>query len=184
MQARHGQNTSMTEYAIAAMGDDRPGIVAALSRALHDLGASIEDSSMTILGNQFAMLLLVAAPGSAEHVHDALEVVAREYGLVVEVRPSGSDAGTQVPRGNPYLVAAHGPDQPGLVTSIAQVLASAGTNITNFGSRLGAGGSFAMWFNVDLPDSLDPAVLERQLRDAGGARGLAVSVHPVEVEEL
>ncbi len=184
MQAQRGQKPGMTEYAIAAMGHDQPGIVAALSEALRKLDASLEDTSMTILGDQFAMLLLVEAAVSAEQVHGAIDAVAQQYGLVVEVRPSNSEESSTIPRGNPYLVAAHGPDQGGLVSALARVLADAGANITNFGSRVGQGGSFAMWFNVDLPASLDAAALEAQLEAEGAALGLAVSVHPVELEEL
>ena len=87
-------------------------------------------------------------------------------------------------RGIPHVVAAHGPDQQGLVTVLARVLADAGVNITNFGSRVGGAGAFAMWFNVDLPPSVDASVLEHALRDAGASVDLSVSVHPVEVEEL
>ena len=40
--------------AVTAVGADRPGIVAAVSRALYDVGGNIEDSRMAILGGHFA----------------------------------------------------------------------------------------------------------------------------------
>ncbi len=43
-------------FAITAIGKDRPGIVAGVSKALYDLGTNIEDSSMTILSGEFAMI--------------------------------------------------------------------------------------------------------------------------------
>ena len=39
----------MTHFALTAVGRDRPGIVAAVSRALLDHSVNIEDSQMTIL---------------------------------------------------------------------------------------------------------------------------------------
>ncbi len=39
----------MSDYAVTAIGRDRSGIVAALSRALLELHGNIEDSQMSIL---------------------------------------------------------------------------------------------------------------------------------------
>ena len=49
---------------ITAVGEDRPGIVDELSRYLLDADINIEDSRMSILGGEFAIILLVS--GKAE----------------------------------------------------------------------------------------------------------------------
>lgn len=179
-----GQTLRMTEYAIAAIGDDRPGIVASLSEALHHAGASIEDSSMTILGAQFAMLLVVSCDATREDLEASLAAAVTDLDLTLEVRAGASQLIDQSRYGTPHVVAAHGPDRQGLVTVLARVLADAQVNITNFGSRVSTGGAFAMWFTVDLPADVDADLLERALRTAGASVDLTVSVHPVEVEEL
>ena len=46
--------------AISAIGGDRIGLVHDLSKVVADCGGSISESRMTALGNEFAMLLLVA----------------------------------------------------------------------------------------------------------------------------
>ena len=43
-------------------GADRPGIVAAVTGVLVEHGGNLEDTSMTILGGHFAMMLVVAVP--------------------------------------------------------------------------------------------------------------------------
>src|SRR5437899_5188362 len=45
-------------YALSAIGKDRPGIVADLAELIFEHGCNLEDSSMTILGGEFAVLLL------------------------------------------------------------------------------------------------------------------------------
>ena len=63
--------------AVTAIGADRPGIVAAVTGVLTDHGGNIEDSTMSILGGHFAMMLVVAeadaGPDSADRLEDALE---------------------------------------------------------------------------------------------------------------
>lgn len=171
----------MNQYAVVAMGDDRPGIVAAMTDGILAAGASIEDSSMTILGGQFAMLLLVQGELSRDDLEHALLPVAQELNLVLEVRAAESAA----PRGGAeYVVAAYGPDRPGLVSALARELATLGVNITDFGSRLTEGGVFAMWFNVSLPPDCPPESVQQRLSEAGGRVSLDVSVHPADAEEL
>ena len=57
---------------LSALGADRPGIVAAVSSVLVDLGCNLEDSTMTNLQGHFAVLLVVSAP-------DGLTAAALEY---------------------------------------------------------------------------------------------------------
>lgn len=172
----------MNEYAVAAMGEDRPGIVAAVTEALNGIGASIEDSSMTILGGHFAMLLLVQGEVGEDDVDAALRPVADGLHLMLEVRATAHHA--HAGQRDDYVIAAYGPDRPGLVTTLAQVLAAEGVNITDFGSRLTEGGLFTMWFNVSVPAGVDVVALTDRLRDVGGEVALDVSVHHPDVESL
>jgi glycine cleavage system transcriptional repressor len=150
----------MPEYAVAAMGADRPGIVAALAGSLTRANVSIEDSSMTILGGQFAMLLLVSTMLGARQLEAIIRPVALDLDLLLEVRDASRTtnertAPVAVPSAvvaREHVIAAYGPNRPGLVAAIAEVLAEHRVNITDFGSRLG-GDTFAMWFNVVLPDA-------------------------------
>jgi glycine cleavage system transcriptional repressor len=177
------QPTQMNQYAIAAMGGDQPGIVAAVGEALLALGGSIDDSSMTILGGHFAMLLVVDAPVGRDELHGALAPVAERFDLLLEVRPATRHPFSDEDRDD-YVVAAYGPDKPGLVSTLSRVLADAGANITDFGSRIGADHTFAMWFNVSLVEGTDVDALAESLRRAGGDLQLDVRVYRAEADEL
>src|SRR5512145_2483474 len=50
-------------FALSAIGRDRPGIVADLAELIYECDCNLEDSSMTILGTEFAVLLLLSAEG-------------------------------------------------------------------------------------------------------------------------
>src|SRR5688500_18220574 len=48
-------------FALSAIGQDRPGIVADLAELIYECDCNLEDSSMTILGTEFAVLLLLSS---------------------------------------------------------------------------------------------------------------------------
>ena len=171
-------------HAVTAIGIDRPGMVAGLGEALLAAGASIDDSSMTILGGHFAMLLLVGSDNEADALRASLQPVADQFALLLEVReaatpPTSDSAGAQ-----DWTIAAYGLDGPGLVVALARVLADESINIADFGSRVTSGGAFAMWFNVAVPPGTDTAALREQLAGAGSALGLNVTLHRTDDDEL
>src|SRR5438128_8719920 len=51
-------------FALSAIGHDRPGIVADLAELIYECDCNLEDSSMTILGGEFAVLLSLSVPAA------------------------------------------------------------------------------------------------------------------------
>lgn len=173
----------MNQFAIAAMGADQPGIVAGVGEALLAVDGNIDDSSMTILGGQFAMLLVVNIDTTRDALNAALAPVAARFGLKLEVSDAEPHPFSDQDRDD-YVVAAYGPDRQGLVSTLSRVLADVHANITDFGSRLGADNTFAMWFNVSLADNTDLEQLSEQLAAAGRDLRLDVRLYRAEAEEL
>ena len=68
---------------VTAIGHDRPGIVAAITGALLEMDGNVDDSQMSILHGQFAVMLIVSVPDSAsvDELSLRLEEVGREFGL-------------------------------------------------------------------------------------------------------
>src|SRR4030095_915502 len=50
-------------FALSAIGRDRPGIVADLAELIYECDCNLADSRMTILGSEFAVLLLLSGQG-------------------------------------------------------------------------------------------------------------------------
>ena len=51
-------NTS--QLVLTALGPDRPGIVDTISKYIFKHNGNIEDSRMTVLGSEFAMIMLIS----------------------------------------------------------------------------------------------------------------------------
>jgi len=158
--------------AVSAIGKDRPGIVAGLTRVLLEFGGNLEDSSMTRLKGDFAVLLLVALPEGSDPApaRAALEKEAGVLGLSLLVRVLGpeelkEDADN---RGRTHTLVLYGADKPGLVHRVAETAAQHGLNITDLRSQLTGSESkpvYSLALEMDVPSTQAP---ERfQERDEG-----------------
>jgi glycine cleavage system transcriptional repressor len=165
--------------AVAALGPDRPGVVAALTEVLLAGSGNLEDASMHQLSGQFAMTLVVDVPSAAADVRAALAPVADRLELVVSVREvSGHE---EVRPGEPYVVSVHGADQPGIVHRVAAAIAETGGNITDLSTRL-AGDLYVLVAEVDLPG--DPDTLAHQLSALGSELGIDAHLRPADADLL
>lgn len=145
------------ELSITAIGADQPGVVAGVTGALAALNANLLDTSMTILGGRFAMVLIVSVPKNvqAEAVENALEEPASRLGLDVSVHESSVT--TPAGSGERFSVSVYGGDKPGIVHRFAQALAEAQVNITDLSTRfLGDSDTpvYAMLLDVAFPPGL------------------------------
>jgi glycine cleavage system transcriptional repressor len=167
----------MARYAISAIGQDRPGIVAAVAEALVRHGANVEDSQMRILGGHFAMMLLVEAPDEAA-LREDLEHVAAAQGLAaVSISPvaGGSDAAAPT-----HLVTVYGSDHPGIVHAFATRLAALGVNITDLQTQLG-GAVYVMLLEVAVPAGVS---LGDELAAVAAEQGVEVKVRELDADAL
>jgi glycine cleavage system transcriptional repressor len=141
----------VTSLAISAIGRDQPGIVAALAEVLYDLGCNVEDSSMTLLRGNFAMMLVVAGPDDLDAValRTALEPACERLAMLFSV--SEVDDRLTVPRPT-HVLTVYGADRPGILFRTTQVLAETGANITDLESRLvGEPPVYALMLELEVP---------------------------------
>lgn len=168
------------ELAVHAFGPDRPGIVAAVTGVLAERGGNLEDSAMTMLQGQFAMMIVVDVPDDVgpTSLEEELAAATGELGLTVVVRVIGpSDGHGAVDRASAWDISVSGADRPGIVHRIATVLADAGANIVDLNTRLLSPG-YVLLLEVTLPLEGDPAALEGALRAAAGELGVELAMRP------
>ena len=124
-----------TVVVITAVGQDGPGIVAALAKVVFDLGGNLDDASMTRLHGAFAAMVAARLPAgtSLGEAREALKLLAAERGLTVTVQ-SVSDAHAETLPDT--LLTVYGADKPGIVYQITAALAERGVNITDMDTRL------------------------------------------------
>ena len=178
----------MKHYAVSAVGADRPGIVAAVTGVFLKHGCNLEDTSMTILRGHFAMMLVVAVPDglAQEALESALAGPASDFELVVAVRPI-DDGEPSSPEGEAWTVSVYGADRPGIVHSVASVLADNGVNIVDLSTRVigdAARPVYAMILEVTLPIGADAATLRARFADLAADLGVECSLHPSEADIL
>lgn len=171
----------MDSLAITVVGHDRPGIISAVAEVLAAYGMNLEDSSMTLLREHFAMTLVCAGDAVPAEVEGAL-VAAVDPALAVTVRPVPEEH-RPAPVGSTHLVTVHGADRLGIVARLAGTVAGAGGNITDLTTRL-AGALYVLVAEVDLPPGADVASLEAALTGAAAELGVDVTMQPVENDDL
>ena len=169
-------------HAVTVLGHDRPGIIAATTSALADLGLNIEDSTMTLLRGHFAMMLLCRGPVTTEGLEAALAPLATEGDLDVSVRPVTDEPEQALP-GSSWVLTVHGGDRAGIVSSVVGVVAAHRGNITDLTTRL-SGELYLLVAELDLPADADAVAVEEAIQSAAEEVGVAATLRPAEADEL
>jgi glycine cleavage system transcriptional repressor len=117
----------MVKAVIATIGEDRPGLVNELAELVLEVKLNIEDSRMTVLGGEFAVLMSVAGAADAlEVLEKRLEKLAESSGLAYlfrrTIERSAADASV-------CLITVEAVDHPGIVHGIASFFSEHGVNI-------------------------------------------------------
>ena len=172
----------MSTLAVTLVGADSPGIIAAVTRALADLGGNVEDSSMTILRGHFAMGLVVVAPVGAAEVERALHPVVGPFELTLTVAEVAPEQEYEEPAAH-VVLAVHGADRLGLVARFMAVVAQHGGNVTDLTTRL-ADGLYVVVADIDLPQGADPAALDADVRVAADELGVDAFLRSGEADLL
>ncbi len=118
----------MARAVISTIGDDRPGIVNELTKVVLELNISVEDSRMTVLGGEFAVLMSVTGlEASLATLETNLTEFCKETGLVHLFRLT-EDRGARK-HSIPYQVTVVAMDHPGIVHNVAAFFSSQEINI-------------------------------------------------------
>ncbi len=183
----------MHRFLLSGFGRDRPGMVAAVSKLLLDLGANLEDTSMTRLGGQFAMLMLLSdgdTPLSVREIEAAIARRRMELGaldLHLRVSPVEGDGHRQESEAPRYLIRVAGADRPGIVFSVTNYLASRSINIVDVSSRRLMGTKQAVYLlllEVVLPEDLTADEFNRGMAQLQSQLELDIQVEPIDVMTL
>lgn len=177
----------MSLFALSAIGRDRPGIVAAISRVLLELEGNVEDSQMSILRGHFAVMLIVALPegASSEELERRLAQVRDELSLEAIAVSPVDELGDAGPRPT-HVLTVYGADHPGIVHAVSTALAERDVSITGLETRLGGAGDspiYVMLMEIAAGEA-DPDELAAALGEIGEREGLDVSLREQAAEAL
>ena len=174
----------MKGYALlTAVGADRVGIVDDLTSLILDRKCNVEESRMSVLGGEFAIILLFS--GDEAGVGKLLEELpARgiELGLTVSVKETVAPRADSQAR--PYLLESVSLDTPGIVHSVTSLLRRYQVNIEDLetdttpapwtGAPL-----FSMRARLSVPGGTPVARLREELEDLEAETNLDVKLTPI-----
>jgi glycine cleavage system transcriptional repressor len=158
-----------------------------VAQILADAGCNIEDTTMTRLAGEFAMILIITPPAglALAELQTRLAPLEISHNLFVNVREIAEETPVAEHESPRFIVSAYGPEHAGLLARLTGVFAEHAVNITDVQTRVAAAGTvYIMIFEVQLPPSLGPEVLQSALETAGRQIGVNVSMHPIEEETL
>jgi len=152
-------------FVFSALGKDRPGIVNQLSKVILDSGCNIEDSRMTVLGGEFALILMVSGHwGAITRLERQVPVLEKNLELTILARHT--EPRTAVQDMVPYTVDVVAMDHPGIVHEIAEFFASRDINIEEMSTwTYPAAHTGAPMFSLSMTVSLPAGVHIGRLRD-------------------
>jgi len=155
--------------AISALGSDRTGLVYDLTRVVADCGGNVLESRMTALGNEFAMLLLVAGNWhTLAKLEGELVKLTESSGMTISMRRTDQ----RPPRLDmvAYTVDVVCLDQPGVLHSLSGFFSSRGIDIGDISTRIynaahtGAP-MFSVYMVVLVPTRVHIAALREEFMD-------------------
>lgn len=163
-------------YVLNVMAEDRPGIVAAVSRAVVDAGGNIDACSQTVLSGYFTLIMIVSFPEplAEKGFGQALAGGGGDGGLQVQIRPFRPEADAPaVAEADNFVVTCFGPDAPGVICRFSSLLAEKGINIVDLYGQLD-GEQFVLISQVQIPRHWDLGMLQADLEALGAEQGYTV----------
>jgi len=168
---------------ISVLGEDRPGIVNELARVVSDTGCNIEDSRMTVLGGDFAVILLVNGRwNELAKLEAALPGLERRLALSITAKRTA----TRRRQSNllPYTVEVVSIDHPGIVHQLANFFSSREVNIRDMATTTYAAAHtgtpmFSVQMTVDVPAAMHIARLREDFMDFCDQLNLDAIIEPV-----
>jgi glycine cleavage system transcriptional repressor len=165
-------------FIMTAFGKDRPGIAADVTEILYTNGCNLEDTSMTLLADEFTLILLFTGEGEAleEVIAKDCRRLEREKGISAFMRPVEVEKSRVSKPFSMRIIHVEGVDQAGIVFKVSRYLADNQVNIVDLRSRVTASPEsgtaiYIMEIMVQIPEGTDMAVLEE------GLAGIADQLH-------
>lgn len=113
---------------ITASGEDQVGLVDRLSSKIVDSGCNIEESRMAVLGEQFALIMLLSGPWNAlSKLEGQMGLLGEQSGLTIIHKRTKQRERTKP--AVPYSVEVLAMDHPGIVRNLAAFFSRNGINI-------------------------------------------------------
>ena len=168
---------------LSAIGTDRTGIVQDISKVIVGCGGNIEESRMTTLGSEFAVLMLVSGNWhTLNRLERGLEKLTVDDKLTFAIRKTGERPVSDDRM--PYAVDVISLDQQGIVFGLADFFASRDIEIADVATRRYSAAHtgapmFAVQMAVNVPSSVHISALREEFLEMSDRLNLDAILEPV-----
>lgn len=170
---------------LLAAGKDRPGIVDQVSGVVYRVGCNLEDSRMSVLGGEFALIILVTgADAQLATVEAEMGKIGEDLGLTVQCKRAALPSDLDDPRGPgiPYVIRVVAVDHPGIVHKLTRLLAGEGANVlrldtTRTHAPTTGTPMFSVHLEIAVPIDVPVTRLRKQLEGLGDEENLDIEIH-------
>jgi len=163
----------MTHQLLIVTGQDRPGIVGAVSQLLAKKKINLEDLRMSILEGEFAMMVVVRIPNNKiqAELDRSLAQLKKKWELLIFQCPLGAlealkASQKKLAQGSTWIIRVLGKDKTGIVSAVSQSLAKYHCNITDLQCRIlgtGAKSIYTMVLECSIPKKTNLRALKQAL---------------------
>jgi glycine cleavage system transcriptional repressor len=173
---------------VTVVGEDKPGIVARLTEVFVKHGANLEESRMSILGGEFAAIVLITLPeGRLDGLKQELSRLTNET-LVITTKTTQPLDPNRFAGYSSYEISLNGADHEGIVHKVSGFLRDRSINIQSLDTDVVSApvsGSplFRMRAIVQVPPSTSLADLKNRLNQIGDQESVDILVVPYVAEQ-
>ena len=168
---------------ITALGEDKPGIVNKLTESVADCNCSVIDSRMSVLGGEFAVMLMVSGKwNQLAKLEDSLASASETLGLITTCKRTEPHKPAKDLM--PYSVEVISIDQPGIVHELTQFFSAREINIqelntTQYAAAHTGTPMFALQLTVNIPASMHIAGLRDEFLDFCETQNMDAVMEPM-----
>ena len=179
----------MNHFALTIVGRDRPGIVSQVTEILFKQGCNLADSSCSILGGQFAMILILGHPEFTDRKSfgDAFKPLEdADLSVALRVLKPGGEVRSNI-EGDLCMISVYGSDKPGIVYRVAKVLGEKQVNITDLNTKLVGTEErpvYVMVIEAALPEGVEEENVDKWLAPIRNELQVDISVRIIPTVEL
>ena len=179
----------MNHFALTIVGRDRPGIVSQVTEILFKQGCNLADSSCSILGGQFAMILILGHPEFTDRKSfgDAFKPLEdADLSVALRVLKPGGEVRSNI-EGDLCMISVYGSDKPGIVYRVAKVLGEKQVNITDLNTKLVGTEErpvYVMVIEAALPEGVEEEDVDNWLATIRNELQVDISVRIIPTVEL
>ncbi|MCW8929301.1 MAG: glycine cleavage system protein R [Gammaproteobacteria bacterium] len=161
---------NLSQLVISAIGSDRPGIVNELSQLIVQNNGNIDDSRMTVLGGEFAIILLISASkNELTSIEQILNEKSASLELSIITKQTENNTLAEhnaLDKKIPYIVEVLAMDNPGIVYKLTDFFSSRDINIQSLQTdRYPAPHTGTQMFAIEMVITVPQTIIINELRD-------------------